>query len=783
MKRLFFITTHNMKKKKEDVAILLFLITLASLLLYTSISVFVGMDSILDNAYDKAHSADLLFMSNIEEEKIADIMTSQEEVTEYEASECFWLTDVEYKKVGETENRQAQFFFGKIEEERRIGKLTENARPSYPAIVLPYYLKAAEGYAEGDKCHFVIGGKDYSFEVVGFVEDPLFATPLNVSVYGVYISNACYEDLMEDNTSVKAAKYMQHKVRLAEGMDSFAFDKKLSSILSKEIPQLSQTLKLGMNWETMKDGVSIMSKISMGIVLVFSVLLILIALIIIRFSIHNFIERNLKNVGVLQAAGYTSSELRLTVLMEMGMITFLALLLGIFLGIAGSGMIGRYQGIMLGIRWGQLFHFKAACLTIGLILCMVLGTTFLCSRLYKMITVLESLRQGIHTHNFKKNHFAFAQSRLSVPITLAGKNILLEKGKSISILGIVMLLSFSACIGFGLYENFAVRSDNLLKMVGSESGDIAITGENLQEAGEKLAQWENIEKVLYYGSVSVHLESKEEETEVSCDIWKQPELVQNEMMIRGRLPRYENEIVLTSSIAKILKVEVGDTIYVTGQQERKDYLVCGIDQKINNMGLKTMLHEKGANRLNGNSQTIMLYLYINEDTTYEEISKAILAEYPTLSIMDSNKVVAGTMNGVTMAMIAICIAFVVITIFVVVMVEVLLIKSKVIREKKNIGINKAFGFTTRELILQTMMMNLPLIVSGAAFGAGFSVLFVKPLIIAALSFSGIEKCSFTISVPWIVLTVVGIILVAVMASFLAAIKIRKIEPVKMLVEE
>ena len=141
------------------------------------------------------------------------------------------------------------------------------------------------------------------------------------------------------------------------------------------------------------------------------------------------------------------------------------------------------------------------------------------------------------------------------------------------------------------------------------------------------------------------------------------------------------------------------------------------------------------------------------------------------------------MNSVVLAMVAICVIFVIITVFVVAMVEILLIKAKVIRERKNLGLNKAFGFTTRQLIAQTMLMNLPVIALGAVCGVVLSVYLMEPLIIACMSFCGIEKCPFTVDFFWMAVTVIGILLVAIAASFVSAFQIRKIEPVKMLATE
>ncbi|MBO5373386.1 MAG: FtsX-like permease family protein [Lachnospiraceae bacterium] len=785
MKALIFIAVQNMKKKKGDTLVSFFLIALAAVLLYTSISVFAGLGTVLDASYEKAHTADLLFMSSANEKRIGKIIKSQEEVTEYEANDCLYFMELKYHKEGEIEKKQVQMFLGKIDDERSIGKLTgvNTTDIAYDALLLPYYMKAAEGYAIGDICYLTVGEEEYRFEITGFVEDPLFATPLNISVYGAYISSDCMEDMIKDNSVAAAAQSTQHKVRLKEGKDSFAFDNKLTPVLTQEVPELSKTLNLGVNWGSMKGGVAMMSQISMGILLVFSLLLIVVVLIIIRFSIRNYIEMNLKNVGILQAAGYTSAQLKVSILIEMGIITFAAVITGILLGVAGSGVIGSFEAIMLGLTWKQGFHWQASLVTLVIILGVVLGVAFFSGKIYKKISVLEALRGGICTHNFKKNFFSLEKTKMPLPIVLAMKNLMNETAKNLSVFCIVVILAFAACVGFGLYENFALNTDNLLKMIGAEAGDFFISGENMDEIGQQIEEWEEIEAVLYYANASLRLECKENETAVTCDVWKNPKLVKNEMLIRGRLPEYENEIVLTNNIAKKLGVDVGDTIYVTGQKERMDYLVCGIDQKINNMGLKALLSYKGLKRLNGEDETAILYVYTKDEVLFEDISEKIMRKFPDVSVTNSEKSIETITGGVTLAMVAICLIFVIITIFVVVMVEILLVKSKIIRERRNIGLNKALGFTTRQLMLQTVCMNLPVITVGAICGAALSSYLMEPMVVMCLSFSGIEKCPFTVRIYWMAVTVLGIILVASAASVISSAKIRKIEPVKMLAEE
>lgn len=201
------------------------------------------------------------------------------------------------------------------------------------------------------------------------------------------------------------------------------------NIFRKKVSHSPAKVFSSINWNDMRAGGSAMSYMIMGIVLIFSVLLILVVLIIMRFSIRNFIERNLKNIGILQASGYTIKQLRVVSILEMGIIAFISCIAGIVLGVLGSSMIGDIEGMISGLSWNQNINVKVAILVVLLILLTVITAAQVSSRVYKKITVLDALRGGIHTHNFRKNFFPLEKSRLPLSIVLSGKEILGEKKK------------------------------------------------------------------------------------------------------------------------------------------------------------------------------------------------------------------------------------------------------------------------------------------------------------------------------------------------------------------
>ncbi|MCM1105746.1 MAG: ABC transporter permease [Blautia sp.] len=784
MGKLFYIARSNLRKKKGEGRTVFFMIALSALLLYTAVSVFTGMSHVLEDCYSRAHSADLIYICEKSPEKIGELFRAQEEVLEYESATVYNVNGGEYHREG-AESLQIGFLIGSFEEERKMNLLAGyDGRPlTGNEILLPYYLETAEGFSEGDAFYLKLGQREYTFTVAGFVENPLMGTPMNISYFYVYVSQAQFESLARENPTVAAGTSTEHKVRLTEGESSYAFDQKISMLLTREVPEvLDSPLSVGLNREMMSGGIAMMSRICMGIILAFSVLLIAVALIVIRFSIRNFMELNLKNTGILKAAGYSGWQLTGAVVLEMGLVSVPAIIVGTLLGMAGSGVIAAMQGRLMGIRWQQRPDFAAAAVTAALILFIVLFTSAACGGCYRKITVLEALRGGIHTHNFKKNYFSFESCRLPRSLVFAGKNIMQEKGKNLSVCLITLLLSFVTCVGLGLYENFALHTDTLLKLTGIEAGDVVVIGENVEEIEAELESWEEVKQVVCYTAVSATLESGTASDELNCEVWDELDALQNKMVLEGRFPRYENEIMLTTVVASALDVQTGDTIYVTGAKERLPYLVSGITQQMTEMGMRAILSGEGSLRLNGENRYQVLYLY-TEGISFEEMSDRILAEYPTLSVTDSRKQTDSILKTTVDAMVAICLIFVTVTVLVVIMVEQLLVKSCLIRERKNYGIHKAVGFTSAELIRQTILLHMPAVVVGAAVGTVAGILFFNPLIALFLAFCGITKCGLVVPLHWLLFTVAGIVGVALVSSLLSALRIRKIVPARLLTEE
>lgn len=780
----FFIAKNNMKKKKSDVAVITFLIILATMLLYISLSVLGNSESVVENAAKASNTADYTNFTGDEGAVAAKkIFDELDGVKEYEISPVLHIPGGEYYGEDISDKKSNTFIISALGEDRNINKLNiGNHDPQKEnSIVLPYSLSVSDGYQIGDIFHMVIGEETYAYEIMGFVEDPLFATPMNITIYRCYISQDNINKILEDSDMAKDLQSSECRVILNDNIDVYDFVDEF--VARRGVSE--DNFSLGLIYEAMKGGLLMMPGISMGIILIFSVVLIFIAVIIIRFSIKNFIYDNLKNIGILQACGYTSSQLRKAILMEMGLIGVTGYIIGLLLSICGEGIVGNILAMLLGLRYNVAFDVAYGTITFLFVMGVVLLITYISSRTYKKVNVLDALRGGIHTHNFKKNVVPLHKTKLPVGIAIGAKNILGAKFKNMSIFIIIAILSFASCIGFGIYDNFALNKEFMLQLVGAELGTAITSGENIDDMAKEIESWKEVDKVCYYNMFDVIASNGDKSKTITCDGWKNPDLLENVILVEGNFPKYDNEVVISTVVRDFLGAGVGDVIYLQGNAGKIPYIVSGIDQKINNNGQKITLNYDGVERLNNGEEvkTLQIYIYASEGYDYNDIKALMDEKYPGITMVESEKMIEEVLSIVALAMGMICLVFVVITIVVVFLVVFLLIRTKIVSDKKNNGIFKAIGYTTKNLMVQTTMSNLPVIFTGAVAGAVASIFGASPLAKACMSFCGIEKCDVVILPIYLIGTVLGITLVALLVSLAVSARIRKVEPVKMLTEE
>ena len=519
MYRLFVIAKNNMKKQKGDMITFFILTFLAALLIFDAACALMGMGKVLDERFRQVNGAHfLLFSHDTPEEKecIKKAITEQECIIDYEGSPCIIMI-ADHKNASKKEYSQYKFIAGSFEHEPKYMNSIKG-KGVYKENDILLSLNMQTSYKIGDTIQIKLGEHVYDLNVAGYVEDPYFCSTINLTVYYTLMSDKMMEKMKENDPELVGA-YIENKGVMDETYLSSDYStsdlekavtdryKDLLAPYMEQHPERTYTDYLCVNWQMMRGGSQFVPMIIMAVMLLFAVIVIIIAVIIISFSIKNFIQRNMKNTGILEAAGYTVSELRAALSFQIVSLSFLGALVGTAAGVVTFGMYADVLTIAVGLTWNQGVNIAAIVMTVIVPTFVVFLVSRAASLTYKKISVLDALRGGISAHNFRKNRFSFERTPLPVSLVISLKETFGAFGRNLTMALIVAVITISLLIGFGMYENFGADPANIIRLFGFENATAVIASS--EDIGDELRSLDKVDNVLELNGLDLSVKKAE----------------------------------------------------------------------------------------------------------------------------------------------------------------------------------------------------------------------------------------------------------------------------------
>lgn len=805
--KLIIIAFSNMRKHKSSIVVTGILVACAVLLLYSSINAISSVSGYAREINEKQNAADVIMYTSYEGvERVNAFLSSREEITEYESRQLFG-SGIKYRNITKnSKTEQLEFRFLNYDEKGKISNFIiydQQEELKENSIILPMYMKSSLGYQSGDQIQLEFPSRTGEYEIYGFVMDVMFPNPNTVTIYECMLPEKEFSKLEEYGCLAGSSYFMKVSNELSPSEYVTIFKKNIAT----QIPDLvSSNIFYVNDSQSMCYAASAWAYMIMALFAVFAIFAIAIAIIVMRFSIITTIEDNLPNIGILEAGGFTSRQMVRVNIVEYLFATVIGIGFG-FLGVlAVKSPLENIINSVTGLQWREKPSLPIAGICILVMLLIVVGTTFMASRRIRRITPLEALRSGINDHNFKKNHVALETSRLHVNVAIGLKNIMNNVKQNTSIFLIVGALTFICATFFNVYYNIAVDPEGIIKLIGLEKSDIcyeihykegtniklqSVVGTGSQKVdymqmNNEINSMEGIEAVVPYAKDSLNLVNGEWNAQADITAYLDCEDLRINTLVKGRYPEVGNEIVLATKTAAELHVEIGDVIYVESAEELLNYVVVGIEQHVYNVGKGALLNFEGLERVNPGVEASVLYIYTEEGTDNEEMIRTLQSKFndSQSNIVDFDeyfKTILFTFSSATGAM---CLFSLVATLVIVCIIIYILIKMKLLHDRKILGIYKALGFTTPQLVAQTILSYVPVIAGGAILGGVAAGVFGNSLVAVIFRvISGIQKCDFTTMYGYILLSVLLVILVSILIAVVCSIKIRKIEPCKMIQEQ
>ena len=839
---LIRISLFNIKKKKKAAISLVILILLASLFLNIGLNISSYVSDFYDNKVEELHGPHYiaLFENNSYNPAYSDFFKNDERVVESETEEIIFMEEAKWTSNG-NENDKIPFntIVQNMDKKNKLGgyKLIEEIQvPREDAIYLPVALKGFN-YRLGDRLKIEYKNEEYSYTIAGFYETTVFGTR-SFGMFKVYLKNEAYGNLYQ---KIGGAKLISARMKTSDMSIPVSKDFEQAT---KEMLTSSDSLQsiLITNYEEFQRINTLMAQMMATFLVIFSTIIVIIALLVVRFRIRNDIEENMNNIGTLGALGYTSKQILNIYVFEFVLIAFFGVFIGIICSYGIMPSISTSLTNLVGALWVNTFHPIVDIETILIILLLVFVISYLCARTVKKYSPIVAFNGGIRNHNFRKNHFPLEKGMSNIHLKLSLKGLMSCLHQNIITGFIILGVTFATVFCVVLYSNFGSDSSTLSRISGFEICNVQIkTTKNAQceKFAKEIEKMKEVRKTSILDSVKITVDDVENTAQVSDDFSKMETL----NVYEGRFPEYENEIVITGVLAEKLNKKIGDTVKVRNGGYSSKYIISGFTQTTSSFGKMSLINTEGIKLImpGYSKRTINVYLNegVNEQDFINEINKRygkstddanvessldendkyskvkkkaeekianLLTLYNVDSVdyalmVDGKIIVSGNSNTYKIEKITdmkiemdsalgpvrntisnLSKIIVIVTMLIISLILSLMIKATIIKRKVEFGIYKAIGYTTRELMVQIALSFMPTTIIGAILGSIVGNVSVKPLLTMALHSVGISKFETSINI----MVLFGVIILIIGFTFLVAMveayKVRKISVYELLTE-
>lgn len=771
----------DLKRKRAMNMILLLFIILATMFVSSSVNNIINVTTALDSYFEMANVPDY-FAATMNKNLAVDIeetVGSASAVDSYATENMLFLSsdnfiyedeDIVVEGTNLVHSDICMNYFlsdGSILETVRQGEfyMTEGKADAF-------------GIDVGDKLTIELNGVSRELILAGKIKDALLGS--NTMSFTRYIISR--EDFEYFLSAENAEEYYG-------GALVYIYSSNMETVLP-QIKPLVDNSALTMDRAFMKFTY-IFDMIVVGILLIVSMILIIIAFLVLRFTISFTLSEEFREIGVMKAIGISNFRIRSLYLVKYMGLSIIGAAIGLVLSFPfGKMLMGvSSQTIIVRNQSPILVNILCAILVIAVILLFCYG----CTGKVKKLTPIDAIRNGQTGERFrKKSLMGLGKSKLPVTPFLA-LNDIVSSPRRYSIITLIFFL----CLALLLILSATVstmNSGSLATTFGWADCDIyldsKVMGYMMEDGREKLAK---------------HLDEMEQtlaENDIPAKCYQEMMFIlpvsfgKNESNIciyqgtgttmdmydytAGITPKNTDEIAITRIAADKLNADIGDTVTMKTIDGDREYIISAFFQSMNMQGSGIRLHNDAyINYVQaaGSTNTQIAFTDHPGRKEIEQRMDEIQRIFPDYENIRTCAEATADMLGVTGALDAVKSLVAALTIVLAALITVLMEHSFIAKERGEIALMKAIGTRNGKIYayhaLRFLFVGMIAVMVGEIFAMPLTHLCIDPI----FKMMGMELAVDYVINPlemYLVLPVV-ILVTTTVSAFLTSLYTRKIK--------
>lgn len=528
-----------------------------------------------------------------------------------------------------------------------------------------------------------------------------------------------------------------------------------------------------------------------ALLILIGICLILIALLVLRFTLVFTLEEDHREIGIMKAMGLRDFAVKKLYLLKYLVLVSLGALLGLLVSLPVSKMMVKsVSRNMIMQDAGANIWVNVICT--ALIIALVMLFCYSCTRKLGKVSAITAIRGGQTGERFKRRGGLrlYKRKHMPVPVFLSVNDMLSHMKRYL-----VLLVTF--CISFIL---ITIPLNTLNTMKSEEMAerfainpDCAVYVTDIEKPGE--TDYKSL-KDLNKGMkrIKEELDEKGYKAELTgipiffIQFWEKGVNEKNNIMTiqnvgpnhdyltysEGVAPRLDNEVAFSETIMDLNEWKIGDTVEAVLDGKEKSFLITGIYSDYLQMGSSARLNPEI------DMDNVLMFGYWNvmvdmdTDKTQAELADELNTLLPDYEWADAQRVVDRNVGGIQDSLKEMLIPMTGMLCAIIMLITLLMQRLFIVREKGEIAMMKSVGFRNSSIRLwQVIRMVLVAVVSMVA-AVPISLLsnqfILKPIF-------AIMGADVTIQVvPWQVYGVYpGVLMLGIIiATLLAASGVKKI---------
>lgn len=736
----FKILKQDLKRKKSMNAILLIFILLATTFIAASINNIVVIMNGTDYFMDRSGVQDYIVvtMGGSREElpetnqEIENYLKEEEQVTEYGIDEILFFTNTQMRLSSGGKIKcdssmllssfdiSQQKFFDK--ENKEIKNMEDGT------MYLPQKIMSENDLKEGDKLSIrTEGGYQKEFTIKGCCKDAFIGSDM-MGIKRCIISRGDFEEAVL-NSGLPYGRMYSVSCNDFEKFEQSYNDAGFSTVFSCGRSMIKMSY--------------VMDMIVAAVLLLVSLCLVIISVIMLRFNIVFTVNEDYKEIGIMKAIGIPDGAIRRLYLSKYFVIALVGAAFGFVVSIPFGRMLIEQVTDKMVIEELNA-GIGRTLLTSVLVVLVVLIFGYRSTGKIKSFMPMDAIRSGNNGERFqKKGKLRLADSRWRATTFLAGNDCLSEFRKYL-----VLLITSAVGIWLVIMPVNTINtlcSERVVKWFGVSACDFHVIDEDklvdfsavsrsacydfMEEVEEKLKE-EGIDVSRVVMEMVYRLKIRHGESSLNALTLQGLNTEMDEYFYdKGTPPAKKNEVAVTQVVADKIHAGIGDTVYITAGREEKPFVVTAIFQSMNNLGEAVRLPEQADFDYSAVSAAGSFGAQVRlserpKEAEYDKLLQRVKGMFPDAKIQTSTQFIQSQIGDITEQLASLKAFILAIVIVINILVVVLMQKMFLIRERRQMGMLKAIGFSNSAIIgWQTKRIMLVLflgILLGTVTGTPFS---------------------------------------------------------------